>query len=123
MSCAVGNQADRSNTYQSVEHDGYERLNQGNDFMNTVDLGIDGMTCNACVTRVRSALESIEGVATVAVDLGAGRASVTGTFDPSASALINVLTDAGYPARLAGVPASSASTTQSKGARGGCCCS
>ena len=91
--------------------------------MNTVELTVDGMTCNSCVTRVRRALESIEGVATVAVDLGAGRARVEGTFGPSASALINALTDAGYPAQLAGAPASSSSTTQSKGARGGCCCS
>ena len=91
--------------------------------MNTVELGIDGMTCNSCVTRVRRALESIEGVATIAVDLGASRARVTGAFDPSADALINALTDAGYPSRLAGAPASSSSTTQSKGAQGGCCCS
>lgn len=123
MSCAIAEPGDRSNMYQNVEHDGYKRLNQGDDFMNTVELSIDGMTCNSCVTRVRRALESIEGVATVAVDLGAGRARVEGTFDPSASALINALTDAGYPAQLAGAPASSSSTTQSKGARGGCCCS
>lgn len=123
MSCAIAEPGGQVEYVSERRARRYKRLNQGNDFMNTVELSIDGMTCNSCVTRVRRALESIEGVATVAVDLLAGRARVEGTLDPSAGALINALTDAGYPAQLAGAPASPAATTQSKGARGGCCCS
>ncbi len=42
-------------------------------------LQIDGMSCQHCVGAVTKALEAIEGVSEVAVDLDGGKASFTNT--------------------------------------------
>ena len=57
---------------------------------------VDGMTCQHCVAAVTKALESIDGIASVRVDLDAG----TAAYDESASVDIEVIRkaieDAGY---------------------------
>jgi copper chaperone len=44
---------------------------------NTLDLTIDGMHCGACVRRVTSALQSVDGVAVNSVEVGSAKV----TFD------------------------------------------
>ena len=63
-------------------------------------LRIEGMTCQHCVRHVTRALEGVEGVEAVAVDLEAGRAEVrprAGTR-PAPEALVAAVRDAGYEA-------------------------
>ncbi|WP_287799000.1 heavy-metal-associated domain-containing protein [Acidiphilium sp.] len=61
-------------------------------------LSISGMTCSGCVNSVSRALSRVAGVSDVAVDLDAGRASVTGSADPQA--LLAAVEKAGYEASL-----------------------
>jgi len=67
--------------------------------MKSVELQVEGMTCGSCVRHVNAALAPVAGVAEVEVDLAAGRVRVAG--DADLQALLDVLQDAGYPARLA----------------------
>ncbi len=63
-----------------------------------MDLEVGGMTCQHCVKTVTKALQGIQGVDKVAVDLAAGRACVEGK--PDAQALVRALTEQGYEARV-----------------------
>ena len=63
----------------------------------TVSIPVRGMTCGHCVASVRRALEGVEGVSGVAVDLASGRADLT--LDPalaSRSDLVRAIEAAGY---------------------------
>ncbi len=63
----------------------------------TIELGVSGMTCAACVGRVERGLKKVEGVQDATVNLATERASVT--FDPSKttpSALLEQVRDVGY---------------------------
>ena len=65
--------------------------------METVTLGVQGMTCGGCVASVTRVLRAVPGVADVAVTLQPGAARVT--FDPArtnAAALRTAVQDAGY---------------------------
>jgi mercuric ion binding protein len=65
----------------------------------TITFDVKNMTCAVCPITVRKALEKVQGVASVKIDLAAKTATVT--FDPdktSAVALIKATTEAGYPA-------------------------
>ncbi len=67
----------------------------------TVTLKVQNMTCSVCPITVRKALEKVQGVASVKVDLGAKTATVT--FDPdrvNAEALVSATAEAGYPASV-----------------------
>jgi mercuric ion binding protein len=67
----------------------------------TVTLDVKNMTCAVCPITVRKALEKVQGVASVKVDLDAKTARVT--FDPdkaNAAALVKATTEAGYPASV-----------------------
>ena len=67
----------------------------------TVTLDVKNMTCAVCPITVRKALEKVQGVAGVKVDLDAKTATVT--FDPdkgNAAALIRATAEAGYPASV-----------------------
>lgn len=94
--------------------------------INTVDLEVQGMSCGSCVNHVTRALKPIPGVTDVAVDLQAGHVRVSGNLDAGEAPLVAALTEAGYPAKLAGigapVPSSSAPSAQPKVRRGGGCC-
>jgi copper chaperone len=65
----------------------------------THTLSITGMSCGHCVRAVTSALESVAGVESVAVDLELGRARVEGQAD--AAALIAAVVAEGYGAEPA----------------------
>ena len=60
-----------------------------------LDLRVEGMTCVACTRRVQKALERVEGVASVEVDLVRERARVRGT-SVDAQALTLAAEQAGY---------------------------
>ena len=59
--------------------------------MNVIDLDVQGMTCGACVARVRAALLPIDGVQDVEIDLHAGRVRVTSASNVAPSQLIAAL--------------------------------
>lgn len=67
--------------------------------MSTIELNVEGMSCGSCVKHVTEALNTVEGVTKVDVDLQAARVRVSGQSD--SQVLIASLTDAGYPAQLA----------------------
>ncbi|MCB1758400.1 MAG: heavy metal translocating P-type ATPase [Gammaproteobacteria bacterium] len=62
----------------------------------TIELAIEGMSCNHCVDRARQALQGVAGVQSVDVSLEPGGARVTGNVE--AAALINAVETAGYQA-------------------------
>jgi mercuric ion binding protein len=67
----------------------------------TVTLKVQNMTCSVCPITVRKALEKVQGVASVKVNLDAKTATVI--FDPdkaNADALVKATTEAGYPASV-----------------------
>ena len=68
--------------------------------METTELKVEGMMCNACVGHVTKALQNVPGVRTVHVDLKAGRAMVQheGAQTP---ALIEAVDEEGYQAQAA----------------------
>lgn len=52
----------------------------------TVEIAVDGMTCDSCVQAITHELGRLEGVREVAVDLEGGKATVTfteGKIDPA----------------------------------------
>lgn len=65
----------------------------GGSDMKTI-LKVDGMSCNHCVARVKAALEAVEGVKEVSVDLEKGEARLSGEFD--ANAAVSAVVSAGY---------------------------
>jgi len=68
----------------------------------TLDLGIGGMTCASCVSRVEKALKKVPGVSDAAVNLATESARVS--FEPSAqieARLRRAVRDAGYEPRAA----------------------
>ena len=46
--------------------------------MSTIELNVEGMSCGSCVKHVTEALNTVEGVTKVDVDLQAARVRVTG---------------------------------------------
>ncbi len=61
-------------------------------------LNIEGMTCDHCVTAVKSALERTPGVEKAEVDLGAGSAIVEGAAD--VQLMLQAVESEGYRASL-----------------------
>ncbi len=68
--------------------------------MQTTELKVEGMMCEACVGHVTKALQNVSGVRDVTVDLKAGRATVQheGAQTP---ALIAAVDEEGYQAQSA----------------------
>ena len=65
--------------------------------MNTVDLKVEGMTCNHCKTSVEKALKSVAGVENAEVNLQAGTAKVEGNVP--VDKLIEAVQEEGYNAQ------------------------
>lgn len=65
-------------------------------------LKIDGMTCGGCKASVERLLAAQPGVKAAAVDLAAGRATVTVEAGVAAQALADAVEGAGYDARVEG---------------------
>jgi copper chaperone CopZ len=69
--------------------------------METLTLGIDGMQHGACAAEVERRLYSAPGVQSAVVSLVGAEAEIT--FDPlltDADALVTVIAEAGYAARV-----------------------
>ena len=65
------------------------------DLMNKT-LKIEGMMCQHCVAHVTKALQAIDGVESVEVNLKKKTAVVTSQLELSNEALTNVIVEAGY---------------------------
>jgi copper chaperone len=66
---------------------------------NTLNLAIEGMHCEACVRRVTSALQSVEGVTVNSVEVGSAQL----VFDAAETSVQNItaaLDRNGFPARV-----------------------
>lgn len=62
-----------------------------------IEVGVEGMTCQGCVSSIETAIAAVDGVVEQKVNLEANSASIT--FDPSrtdAEKLAKVIGDAGY---------------------------
>ena len=59
-------------------------------------LGIEGMTCASCVTRVEKAISAIPGVASSSVNLATQRAEVVFSGAPDITAVVSAIGKAGY---------------------------
>lgn len=66
--------------------------------MRETRLRIENMHCDACVRRVRQALEKMEGVEVGDVTVGGARVEAPETVP--ASALVSAVEKAGYPATV-----------------------
>ncbi len=86
--------------------------------MNT--LKVSGMSCGACVRHVTDALQPLDGVDTLMLDLQAGLVKVQGPADPAT--LIAALDAAGYPAEVVAAQAAPAAAKTGCGGNSGCCC-
>ena len=71
-----------------------EKLNMEN----TLNLAIGGMHCGACVRRVTTALQGIEGVTVKSVEIGSAKV-VIGTAETSAQDITAALERIGFPAQ------------------------
>jgi len=69
--------------------------NQSNQ-LQTTDLQVLGMTCDACGRHVTNALQQVPGVTEVHVDRHRGSAQVQHAESTSVDALIDAIDDAGY---------------------------
>lgn len=69
----------------------------------TATFAVENMTCALCPVTVKSAMERVHGVQSVAIDFAARTATVV--FDPavtSVEAIAAASTNAGYPATIKG---------------------
>ncbi len=57
---------------------------------------IDGMHCQACVLRVRKALEKLEGAKVEQVDVGSAELTIDSLLEPL---VLDAIRNAGYEAR------------------------
>ena len=67
--------------------------------MDTIRLGLDGMTCASCVARAERVLQAVPGVSKASVNLAAETAEVSFTAPASREAMSAALGKAGYPVR------------------------
>ena len=63
----------------------------------TIELKVDGMTCDHCVRAVTEAISGVDGVAEASVDLDAGAATVTGER-VDLGAVVAAIVEEGYEA-------------------------
>lgn len=66
--------------------------------MKTVKLSVDGMHCEGCVSRVKSALDEVPGVTDVEVSLDRNEAEVTADDSTSEESFVKAVEEAGYSA-------------------------
>ncbi len=59
---------------------------------------VKGLKCDGCIARAREAVSKVPGVVKADFDLKAGTAVITG--DADAQAIVQALSDTGYPAEL-----------------------
>ncbi len=69
----------------------------------TIDVGITGMSCASCVSRVENAIRAVPGVAGASVNLATEKAQVafTGGASPNVGGVLRAIRAAGYEATSA----------------------
>jgi Cu+-exporting ATPase len=65
-----------------------------------VELSIQGMTCSTCVISVAKALQAVEGVTLVKVDLEEGMAEIRAKKEVDPNKLVEAVKKAGFEARI-----------------------
>ncbi|MEK4033290.1 heavy metal translocating P-type ATPase [Methylocystis sp. IM3] len=86
--------ADPAALVKSVADAGYEPV------VETIELGVGGMTCASCVAHVEKALKAVPGVLSASVNLATERASVRALSGPGlADRLRRAVSEAGYEPR------------------------
>jgi Cu+-exporting ATPase len=86
--------ADPAGLIKAVADAGYEPV------VETIELGVGGMTCASCVSHVEKALKAVPGVLEASVNLATERASVRALVGPGlVDRLRKAITDAGYEPR------------------------
>jgi copper chaperone CopZ len=65
----------------------------------TLNLAIEGMHCGACIRRVTSALQSVEGVTVNSVEVGSARVAFDGA-EASEQDITAALGRNGFPAQV-----------------------
>ena len=90
----IAGEADLATVKQAIERAGFSVP------METLTLGISGMTCASCSTRVEKALNKVPGVLEAGVNLATEQATVKLALGTSAAALIAAVERAGYGAQL-----------------------
>ncbi len=83
----------------NITHTCNNREKEGEEAMQKV-VDVQGMMCQNCVKHVTKALESIDGVSNIVVDLDNGTATVDATDDVSDDTLVAAIVDAGYEATV-----------------------
>ncbi|MCZ4292361.1 heavy metal translocating P-type ATPase [Hoeflea alexandrii] len=78
---------------QAIEVAGYEPR------IETLQFGIEGMTCASCVNRVEKAIKAVPGVREASVNLATEKATVRAVVGTPASALEDAVRNAGYDVR------------------------
>ncbi len=91
---SVSGEADLAAVKQAIEKAGFSVP------IETLTLGISGMTCASCSTRVEKALNKVPGVLEASVNLATEQATVKLALGTSAAALIAAVERAGYGAQL-----------------------
>jgi mercuric ion binding protein len=67
--------------------------------LKTVTIPVEGMTCSACVSRVKKSLRSLDGVTEVSVSLENRNAKVSYSFEKtSPEQIVKAIDDLGYEA-------------------------
>ncbi|MDW5317643.1 heavy metal translocating P-type ATPase [Rhizobium sp. PL01] len=84
---------DTNGVLRAIENAGYEPK------IVTQELGIEGMTCSSCVSRVEKALKTVPGVKDASVNLATERATVRIVSGTSALSLEDAVRAAGYEVR------------------------
>lgn len=64
--------------------------------MTTTKIVVQGMTCGNCVRHVTEALEEVQGVSSVDVQLEGGNVTIESAADLDAAALKSAVEEAGY---------------------------
>ena len=67
-----------------------------------IDLVIDGMGCDHCVSSVRKALEGVQGVEVERVEVGSASVRLPDGSGPEAEAVLEAIRGAGFSPALAG---------------------
>ena len=74
-----------------------EKYNKGDKTMKVI-VNVNGMNCNHCKMSVEKALNTVDGVVSAEVDLGAKNVTVTLSKNVDDNALMNVVNEAGFEA-------------------------
>ncbi len=84
-----------SEIIKTIEKTGYSVIKKP-----AIELMVEGMTCASCVGRVEKALNKVDGVQSVAVNLATEKAVIQTYSDVNVDALIAAVKRAGYNAQL-----------------------